>query len=249
MAGARSYVLKTARPSGRGGAERDLNPKGSEERGCTSPGCFLMLFHVREKYTSFLLQPLSSKASGIYSIPNTYEIHGQSRPRLGPTAPGKFKVMAASPDTWASRFVSTRRKFSFISGQNKVAPLPSSLDKSLCRESSGHGQRANYQAPVPAQLPTCLSSSRKMSSKQHLCQEAEGLPASLHKDSTFVTPVSAAKKSLFLPEPLRSGEAAGSPSKVLELRRHRPPRPESAARGTSVQVRKPAQGKWPRCAW
>lgn len=95
---------------------------------------------MREEYTSFLLQPLLFKASVIYSVSNTYEISGQSCPRLDPTAPGKFKVMVQSPDTWASRFVSTRRKFSFILGQNKVDPLPSSLDKRLCENPQDTGK-------------------------------------------------------------------------------------------------------------
>lgn len=230
----------------------DSRPKGSEERGCrTGPGCSLRLFHTREKHPSFVLQPLSSTASVTYGVPDTYDTSGRSRPWPGPAAPGKSKVTAPSPDTGPSRFVSTRRESPSVSGRNKVAPLPSSLDKRLCRESSGHGEGANYQAPGPARLPTCLSSSRKMSFRQRLCQEAEGPPASLHKDSPFVTPLSAAKKSLFLPEGPRGGGAAGRASEAPELPRPwaAPPAPpragcqgyersdEEASAGQVAQVR------------
>ena len=48
-------------------------------------------------------------------------------------------------------------------------------------------------------------------------KEPKRLPASRHKGPTFVTVLSAAKKSLFFVLSLEGGEAARRPSKFLEL--------------------------------
>lgn len=85
-----------------------------------------------------------------------------------------------------------------------------------------------------------------MSFKQHLCQEPEELPASLHKGSTFVTPLSAAKKSLFLLVPLEKGEAARSPSELLEFQQRSGapgPHPRISCQGYKCSGEKGDSGK------
>ena len=71
-----------------------------------------------------------------------------------------------------------------------------------------------------------------MSFKQRLCQEPGRLPASLHHGSASVTPLSAARKSLFLLAPLEKGEEARSPSNFLEFQQHSAaPGPPSSCQG------------------